>query len=152
MTLSGPKGSLDQVRSGLVQLASLRLCGNALTQLVIPAALSDTESTRAMLVPGGRLYEQRRAAMEILQHSDAVSCVPNSAAFYVFPKIDARRFHIEDDREFALGLLRSKHILIVPGSGFDYPEPDHLRIVMLPRPDELKAAMQQLHEYLLSRE
>ena len=152
VTLSGPKGSLDQVRSGLVQLASLRLCGNALTQLVIPAALSDTESTRAMLVPGGRLYEQRRAAMEILQHSDAVSCVPNSAAFYVFPKIDARRFHIEDDREFALGLLRSKHILIVPGSGFDYPEPDHLRIVMLPRPDELKAAMQQLHEYLLSRE
>lgn len=152
VTLSGPKGSLDQVRSGLVQLASLRLCGNALTQLVIPAALSDTESTRAMLVPGGRLYEQRRAAMEILQHSDAVSCVPNSAAFYVFPKIDARRFHIEDDREFALGLLRSKHILIVPGSGFDYPEPDHLRIVMLPRPDELKTAMQQLHEYLVSRE
>ena len=152
MVLSGPRGSLDEIRNALVQLASLRLCGNALTQLVIPAALADTESTRAMLVPGGRLFEQRKAAMEVLSQADGVSCLPNRAAFYIFPRIDAKRFHVEDDREFALGLLRAKHVLIIPGSGFDYPAPDHLRIVMLPCPEQLSDAMHRLVDYLHTRE
>ncbi len=152
MVLSGPQGSLAEIQNSLVQLASLRLCGNALTQLVIPAALADTESTRAMLVPGGRLYEQRKAAMDVLSQADGVSCLPNHAAFYIFPRIDAKRFHVEDDREFALGLLKAKHVLIIPGSGFDYPTPDHLRVVMLPYPEQLSDAMQRMVDYLHTRE
>lgn len=152
MVLSGPGDGLREIRDALERLSSMRLCGNALTQLVIPAALADDASTKAMLVPGGRLYEQRRAALEVINRSDGISCVPNDAAFYIFPRFDARRFGIEDDRDFGMGLLKEKHILIVPGSGFDYPEPNHFRIVMLPEPEELSSAVQAMVDYLHSLE
>lgn len=152
MILSSPNHGFDAIREGLLRLASMRLCGNALTQLVIPAALSDRASTDAMICPGGRLYEQRAAAMEVLEHADGISCVPNDAAFYIFPKFDHKRFHIENDKEFALGLLKEKHILIVPGSGFDYFEPNHFRIVMLPEPETLRQATQSMVDYLHSLE
>lgn len=152
MILSSPDDSLSEIRDALERLSSMRLCGNALTQLVIPAALQDQASTDAMLLPGGRLYEQRKAVWDVLQASDGISAIRNDAAFYMFPKIDIKRFHINDDREFGLGLLKEKHILIVPGSGFGYSEPNHFRIVMLPEPAQLKAAMQQIVDYLHSRE
>lgn len=149
MVFSGP--DREPIREAVSRIASMRLCGNALTQLVIPAALADDASTQAMLLPGGRLYEQRKATLDVLKNADGISVVPNDAAFYIFPKFDNKRFNITDDREFGMGLLKEKHILVVPGSGFDYPEPDHFRIVMLPEPDQMARATQAMVDYLHSR-
>ncbi len=148
MIISGKKDKADDFISGLVQLASMRLCANALMQLVIPAALEDSDSTRAMIAPGGRLYEQREACMRELEKIEGISCVRNSAAFYVFPKLDVKKFNITDDRRFALDFLHKKHIMIVPGSGFNWIEPDHFRIVMLPAPETLAGAMRELGDFL----
>lgn len=152
MVFSGKSKGLLDIRDAVERIASMRLCGNALTQLVIPAALADEQSTRSMLQPGGRLYEQRKAVLDVLANADGISAVPNYAAFYLFPKFDAKRFGITDDREFGMGLLKQKHVLIVPGSGFDYPEPDHFRIVMLPEPQRLGQATQAMVDYLHSLE
>ncbi len=148
MVISGDKKSAAEYLEGIYQLAAMRLCSNALTQLVIPAALADDESTKKMILPGGRLYEQRAAAFRELEKIDGISCVKNKAAFYIFPKIDSKRFGITDDKKFALDLLKSKHILVVPGSGFDWHEPDHLRIVMLPEPDVLAKAISDIGDFL----
>jgi len=149
MVFSGP--GREDIRDAVSRIASMRLCGNALTQLVIPAALEDDESTQAMMRPGGRLYEQRKATLDVLKNADGITVVPNDAAFYIFPKFDHKRFKIEDDREFGMGLLKAKHILVVPGSGFDYPEPDHFRIVMLPEPSQMAKATQDMVDYLHER-
>lgn len=148
MAISGPKKLKEQVIAAITKLASMRLCGNALTQLVIPAALADNESTKALISPGGRLYEQREATITALDTIPGISYVKNSAAFYLFPKLDKERFHIKDDRKFVMDLLEAKHILMVPGSGFDWPEPDHFRIVMLPKPEILHRAMLDLGDFL----
>ena len=152
MVFSGKSKGLLSIRDAVERIASMRLCGNALTQLVIPAALDDEMSTRAMLQPGGRLYEQRKAVLDVLKNADGFSAVPNNAAFYLFPKFDAKRFGVTDDREFGMGLLKAKHVLIVPGSGFDFPEPDHFRLVMLPEPKQLGEATQKMVDYLHSLE
>lgn len=148
LCVSGPADITADLKAALVALTSMRLCGNALTQLVIPAALEDRESTRAMLVPGGRLYEQRKAAVEAIRQFDCLSVVPNSAAFYIFPRIDLKKCPIRDDKKFAMDLLHEKHILLVPGSGFDWPNPDHFRVVMLPEAAELGRAMRDVGEFL----
>lgn len=148
MAISGPREQTEKLSAAITKLASMRLCGNALAQLVIPAALEDTESTKAMISPGGRIYEQREATLKALDEIPGLSYVKNSAAFYLFPKLDKARFHLTDDRKFALDLLSSKHILLVPGSGFDWPEPDHFRIVMLPQPEVLYRAMVDLGDFL----
>ena len=148
MVFSGPRGELDEVKAGVMKLASMRLCGNALTQLVIPAALVDSESTREMIVPGGRLYEQRKATMEALEKIPGVSFVPSRAAFYLFPGLDRAQFDFEDDRDFAMKLLHEMHILVIPGSGFDWHEDIRFRIVMLPEPDALTKAMGDLQHFL----
>ena len=147
MVFSGPKKELREVKDAVTQLASMRLCGNALTQLVIPAALDDFAYTRNMMQPGGRLYEQSKAACDALEKIPGVSFVRNQAAFYVFPRLD-ERFGITDDRKFALDLLHEKHILIVAGSGFDWPEPDHFRLVLLPEAHELKKAVEDIGDFL----
>ena len=129
-------------------MAAMRLCSNALTQLVIPAALADDASTQAMMVPGGRIYEQREATFREIEKIDGLTCVKNHAAFYAFPKLDHKKFNISDDKKFAFDLLHEKHIFIVPGSGFDYHTPDHFRIVMLPEPDEMAQAMRDMGDFL----
>lgn len=148
MVISGPRERTEAYRSGIVQLTSLRLCSNALAQLVIPAALEDAQTPAAMVRPGGRLYEQRKATLDVLMDIDGVSFVKNVAAFYLFPKLDAKKFGITDDKKFAGDLLRATNILVVPGSGFDWPEPDHLRLVMLPEPHVLRDAMIRLGNFL----
>ena len=148
MVISGPRERTEAYRSGIVQLTSLRLCSNALAQLVIPAALEDAQTPAAMVRPGGRLYEQRKATLDVLKDIDGVSFVKNVAAFYLFPKLDAKKFGITDDKKFAGDLLRATNILVVPGSGFDWPEPDHLRLVMLPEPHILRDAMIRLGNFL----
>lgn len=152
LIISGPKAFKTEMREAIQKIAAMRLCGNALTQLVIPAALEDNESTQAMMVPGGRLFEQRAATFRALDQIDGITYKKNYGAFYIFPKIDAARFKITNDKEFALDLLHETHVLIVPGSGFDWPTPDHFRIVMLPEADELYNAMMRIGDYLVRRE
>ena len=148
MVVSGAKESAKDFIAGLVQLSAMRLCANALMQLVIPAALDDPESTRAMMVPGGRLYEQREACCRELDKIEGISYVKNSAAFYIFPKLDIKRFNITDDQQFAMDYLHSKHVMIIPGRGFSWKEPDHFRIVMLPEAEQLAKAMRDLGDFL----
>ncbi len=148
MVFSGPKGELDGIKEGVMKLASMRLCGNALTQLVIPAALVDSESTREMILPGGRLYEQRRATAEGLDKIDGVSYVLNRAAFYIFPKLEKEKFDFRDAHDFSMRFLHEKHILVIPGDGFDWTEDLRFRIVMLPEPEVLTKAMDDLKHFL----
>ena len=148
MVISGPRKKTEEYRRGIVELTSMRLCSNALAQLVIPAALEDSETPAAMVRPGGRLYEQRQATVEALKQIDGLSFVPNVAAFYMFPRLDAKKFGITSDKIFARDLLRATNILVVPGSGFDWPVPDHFRLVMLPRAEQLHAAMTRMGAFL----
>jgi len=148
MVISGPRQQTEEYRKGVVQLTSLRLCSNALAQLVIPAALEDMETPTSMVIPGGRLYDQREATVSVLEQIDGISFVKNVAAFYLFPKLDVKKFNITDDKKFARDLLREAHILLVPGSGFDWPEPDHFRLVMLPEAEELRDAMIRMGNFL----
>jgi len=148
MVISGPREKTEEYRQGIVQLTSLRLCSNALAQLVIPAALEDDETPLSMCRPGGRVYEQRKATCDVLDQIEGISYVKNKAAFYLFPKLDVKKFNITSDKQFASDLLDACNILIVPGSGFDWPEPDHFRIVMLPKPQELRDAMTRMGNFL----
>ena len=148
MVFSGPKGALDEVKNGVMKLASMRLCGNALTQLVIPAALVDSESTREMILPGGRLYEQRAATTSALDKIEGVFYEPNRAAFYLFPGLKKEMFDFEDAQDFAMQFLHEYHILVIPGNGFDWTEDLRFRIVMLPEPAVLTKAMDDLRYFL----
>ncbi len=148
MAISGPRAQTEEYRKGIVQLTSMRLCANALAQLVIPAALEDMETPNAMIRPGGRLYEQREVTAKILDQIDGISYVKNDAAFYMFPKLDMKKFNITNDKVFARDLLEATHVLVVPGSGFNWPEHDHFRLVLLPQADRLQEAMTRMGEFL----
>ena len=145
--ITGPRQLTEELSDAMTKLAALRLCGNALTQLVIPAAMADDASTRAMLSPGGRIWEQREAACQALDALDCVTYVRPQAAFYVFPKL-ADHIKLKDDRQFALDLLIEKHILLVPGSGFDWPGNDHFRLVLLPEPEKTHQAILDIGDFL----
>ena len=148
MVFSGPREELKEVKDAVTQLASMRLCGNALTQLVIPAALVDSESTREMLQPGGRLYEQRKATTEVLETIDGVFFEKNRAAFYLFPGLEREKFNFENAQDFAMRFLHEYHVLVIPGNGFDWHEDLRFRVVMLPEPDVLAKAMSDLGWFL----
>ncbi len=148
MVLSGPKQLTERYRQNLIKLTSMRLCANALSQLIIPTALADEKTPLSMVSPGGRIFEQRKAATEILSSIESISFVKNKAAFYLFPRLDAKKLGITDDKKFAMDLLHSTNILIVPGSGFDWHSQAHFRIVMLPEVDILRDAMQKLGAFL----
>ena len=148
MVISGPREKTEDYRQGVVQLTSMRLCSNALAQLVIPAALEDMETPLSMVRPGGRYYEQRKATLDVLKDIDGLSFVKNSASFYLFPKLDVKKFNITSDKVFARDLLHATNILVVPGSGFDWQEPDHFRLVMLPQAEQLRTAMIRMASFL----
>ena len=148
MVISGPRELTAEYKQGIIQLTSLRLCSNTLAQLVIPAALKDMETPTSMIMPGGRIFEQREATVSELEKINGLTFVKNDAAFYIFPKLDIKKFHITDDRKFARDLLHATNILLVPGSGFDWSTPDHFRIVMLPEAEELRAAIRRMGEFL----
>ena len=148
LVLSGPEEELKSYREGIIQLTSMRLCSNALSQLVIPAAIEDMETPTSMISPGGRIYEQRQVVHEELSKVEGLSFVKNNSAFYLFPKLDAKRFNITNDKKFARDLLHATNILIVPGSGFDWQTPDHFRIVMLPEKEVLRDAMRRIGNFL----
>lgn len=148
MVFSGPEEELTEIKQGVMQLAAMRLCGNTLTQLVIPAALSDRDSTRALMAPGGRLYAQSKATVTALAKIPGVTQVPNRAAFYLFPGLEKDAFDFESDEDFAMRFLHEKHILVIPGRGFDWFEDLRFRIVMLPEPEVITAAMEALADFL----
>lgn len=148
MVISGPREKTMEYRRGIVEITSMRLCSNALAQLVIPAAIDDEETPASMVRPGGRIFEQRQATVDVLKNIDGLSFVKNVAAFYMFPKLDVKKFNITNDKVFARDLLRATNILVVPGSGFDWMEPDHFRLVMLPEADQLRDAMTRMGTFL----
>ena len=148
MVLSGPQGWGREYRENLVKLTSLRLCANALAQLAVPAALKDLEFPRSMVRAGGRLFAQRKATLDALDAIPTLSYIKNSAAFYVFPRLDVKKHNVTDDRIFAHDLLHATGILVVPGSGFEFASPDHVRIVMRPRAEVLSDAMHRLGGFL----
>ena len=148
MVISGPRAKTEAYRRGIVELTSMRLCSNALAQLVIPAAMEDGKTPASMVRPGGRIYEQRQATIDVLKDIPGLSFVKNVGAFYMFPRLDAKKFNITSDKVFARDLLRTTNILVVPGSGFDWQEPDHFRLVLLPEAQELRDAMIRMGNFL----
>lgn len=148
MVVSGAKHRAADYIQGLDILSTMRLCANVPAQHAIQGALGGRQSITAFLQPGGRLYEQRNVAYELLNQIDGVSCVKPKGALYLFPKLDRRKFNIASDEKFALDLLRQEKILVVHGTGFNWPEPDHFRIVFLPRVEELKDAIGKIGDFL----
>ena len=147
MILSGNKRIAKDYIEGLKMLSNMRLCSNVPAQSIVQTALGGHQSVNDYILPGGRIYEQREFIYKQLLDIPGISCVKPKAAFYIFPKMDVKRFNILDDEKFALDLLREKKILIVQGSGFNWQQPDHFRIVYLPRIEVLKEASEKLKDF-----
>jgi alanine-synthesizing transaminase len=148
MMVRGPKAHARGYLEGITILANMRLCANVPAQHAVQIALGGRQSIHDLVLPGGRLCEQRDAAVTALEKIPGVSCVVPKGAMYVFPRLDPQRYPIHDDAHFVLELLRAQHVLVVQGSGFNWPAPDHLRIVTLPRADDLTEAIGRIGEFL----
>ena len=148
MTLCGSKKNVKGYIEGLNLLSSMRLCSNVPAQAVIETALAKTEETKKLLVPGGRVYEQRELVYKEINSIPGLSAVKPKAAFYIFPRIDTKMFGIKDDERFVLDLLKDKKILLTHGGGFHWEQPDHFRIVYLPEKAQLKKAVDELRDFL----
>ena len=148
MCLSGDKSYAKGYIEGLNMLASMRLCSNVPAQSIVQTALGGYQSSDELLLPGGRIYEQREFIYHALNQIPGISAVKPKAAFYIFPKIDTEKFNITDDEQFVLDFLRKEKVLLVHGGGFNWPEPDHFRVVYLPRVGELEEAMEKLEHFL----
>jgi len=129
-------------------LASMRLCSNVPGQLAIQTALGGYQSINDLVAPTGRLYKQREIAYEGLTSIPGVSCVKPLSAMYLFLKLDPKMYAIEDDQKFILDLLIEQKVLVVQGSGFNWEDNNHLRVVFLPNEDELKEAIKRIDKYL----
>ncbi len=148
MILSGNKELAKDYMEGINMLSNMRLCSNVPGQSIIQTALGGYQSVNEYIVPGGRVYEQREFIYKAINDIPGLSAVKPKAAFYIFPKIDTKKFNILDDEQFALDFLREKRVLIVPGSGFNWHKPDHFRLVYLPRIEVLNEATGKLAEFL----
>ena len=148
MILSGNKAIAKDYMAGINMLSNMRLCSNVPGQSIIQTALGGYQSVNEYITPGGRVYEQREYIYKALNDIPGISVVKPKAAFYVFPKIDVKKFNIVDDQQFALDFLREKRVLIVPGSGFNWHDPDHFRVVYLPRIEILEEATNKLANFL----
>lgn len=148
MCLSGDKSCAKGYIEGLNMLSAMRLCANVPAQMIIQTALGGIQSVDKLLLPGGRLYEQREIVYNALNRIPGISAVRPDAAFYIFPKIDVERFGIHDDEQMMLDFLHQKHVLMIPGKGFNWPQPDHFRVVSLPDKDTLTDAMDKLEDFL----
>lgn len=148
MVLSGNKEMARDYMEGLNMLSNMRLCSNVPAQSIVQTALGGHQSVQDYIVPGGRIYEQREYIYKALNDLPGISAVKPKAAFYIFPKIDTKRYNILDDEKFALDLLRDKKLLIVHGGGFNWKDPDHFRVVYLPRIEVLEDAIVKLGDFL----
>lgn len=148
MVLTGNKEDAKDYIEGINMLSSMRLCSNVPAQHAIQTALGGYQSLIELIRPGGRLYEQKEYVYKRINSIDGLSCVKPKGAFYIFAKIDTEKFHIQDDMQFALDLLKSKKVLIVQGTGFNWKTPDHFRIVTLPTVNDCKIALDRLEDFL----
>ena len=148
MILSGNKTLAKDYIAGINMLSNMRLCSNVPGQSIIQTALGGYQSVNEYIVPGGRVYEQREFIYKALNDIPGISAVKPKAAFYIFPKIDVKKFNITDDNKFALDFLKEKRVLLVPGSGFNWKQPDHFRVVYLPRVADLEMAANKLADFL----
>lgn len=150
MILSGDKSCAKDYIEGIKMLSNMRLCSNVPAQSIVQTALGGYQSVNNYIVPGGRIYEQREYIYKALNDIPGITAVKPKAAFYIFPKIDTAKFKIHNDEQFALDLLREKKILIIHGGGFNWKEPDHFRVVYLPRLEVLKEATESIADFLSS--
>ena len=147
MVLSGAKEKGKGYIEGLNMLSNMRLCSNVPGQAIIQTALGGYQSVNEYLMPGGRIYEQREYIYNAINDIPGLSAVKPKAAFYIFPKMDTKKFNILDDEKFALDLLKEKKVLITHGKGFNWGGPDHFRIVYLPSVEELRKATGKLRDF-----
>ncbi|HYN97218.1 MAG TPA: pyridoxal phosphate-dependent aminotransferase [Pilimelia sp.] len=148
MVVTGPKRNATSYIEGLDILANMRLCPNVPTQHAVQTALGGHQSINDLLLPGGRLTEQRDVAWQLLNEIPGVSCVKPQGALYAFPRLDPAVYPIKDDERFVLDLLRQERLLVVHGTGFNWPTPDHFRIVTLPRVEDLREAISRIARFL----
>jgi alanine-synthesizing transaminase len=148
VVISGPKQHAESYMSGVSLLANMRLCANVPAQHAIQTALGGYQSINELILPGGRLREQRDVAWRMLNDIPGVSCTKPQGALYAFPRLDPEVYPIKDDQQFALDLLRAEKILVTYGTGFNWPTPDHLRIVTLPHAEVLADAITRIGEFL----
>lgn len=150
LIVSGPKHRARDYIEGLDMLSNMRLCANVPAQHAIQTALGGYQSINELIVPEGRLYEQRNLAWKMLNDIPGVSCVKPEGALYLFPKLDPDVYLIKNDEKMALDLLQQQKVLVVQGSGFNMPDTQHFRIVFLPRIDELEDAISRIATFLKS--
>lgn len=148
MVLSGNKNMARDYIEGLNMLSNMRLCSNVPAQSIVQTALGGYQSVKNYIVPGGRIYEQREYIYKALNDIPGISAVKPKAAFYIFPKIDTKKYNITNDEQFALDLLREKKILLIHGGGFNWAQPDHFRVVYLPRIEVLEDATEKITDFL----
>ena len=147
MIFSGNKKIAKDYMEGVKMLSNMRLCSNVPAQSIVQTALGGHQSVNSYLVPGGRIYEQREYIYRALTDIPGITAVKPKAAFYIFPKIDVKKFNITDDEKFALDLLRDKKILLIHGGGFNWQEPDHFRVVYLPRIEVLRESVTKIADF-----
>ena len=147
MILSGRKELAKDYIQGINMLSNMRLCSNVPAQSIVQTSLWGYQSVADYIVPGGRIYEQREYIYKALNDIPGISAVKPKAAFYIFPKIDVKKFNITDDEKFALDLLRDKKILLINGRGFNWKQPDHFRVVYLPRIEVLEDAVGKIADF-----
>lgn len=148
MVVSGDKRHASDYIEGLNMLASMRLCSNTPGQLAIQTALGGYQSIDDLVAPTGRLCQQRDLAHDLLTQIPGVTCVKPKGALYLFPRLDPHLYPIADDQQFAYELLAEEKVLVVQGTGFNWPHPDHFRIVFLPNVDDLREAITRLERFL----
>ncbi|MFD1384084.1 pyridoxal phosphate-dependent aminotransferase [Rhodanobacter aciditrophus] len=148
MTITGPLSGMEDYIAGLDMLSSMRLCANVPAQHAVQTALGGYQTINELTAPGGRLYEQRNLAWEILDSIPGVHCHKPEGALYLFPRLDPKMYDIKDDVDIALRFLKEEKVLLVHGTGFNWPTPDHLRIVFLPHVEELQPAMERFAAFL----
>lgn len=148
MVLSGPRQHVKGYIEGLNMLANMRLCSNVLAQQVIQTSLGGQQSIDSMLLPGGRIYEQRNYIHKAINEIPGLSAVKPNAGLYLFPKIDTDMYRIDNDEEFVLNFLKQEKVLLTHGRGFNMNTADHFRIVYLPRVDELTELQEKMARFL----
>ena len=148
MVVSGDKRHAKDYIEGLNMLASMRLCANVPGQMAIQTALGGYQSINDLIGPNGRLTRQRDLAWKMLTEIPGVTCVKPKGALYLFPKLDPKMYPIKDDEQFMLELLKEEKVLLVQGSGFNWPHPDHFRVVFLPHENDLAEAIGRVARFL----
>lgn len=148
MVVSGEKRPAKDYIEGLDMLASMRLCANVPGQYAIQTALGGYQSINDLVAPGGRMCRQRDVAHELISAIPGVSCVKPKATLYMFPRLDPKMYPIDDDQQFVLELLQEQRVLLVQGTGFNWPHPDHFRLVFLPHEDDLREAIGRVARFL----